>query len=102
MLLFALPTELPELALRAGFEPATEVTAAKRHRPNEMLNNYLREKLRRGTSEESWTTKPLRYGVLSLKATPLPRKVIGSGRDSRPACPLVEEVTLLFHHRCTS
>jgi hypothetical protein len=83
-LLFALPTELPELALRAGFEPTTEVTAANRHRPNEMRNNCAREKLRRGTIEKSWTTKRLLCGVIWFGTTPLPRKVIDSGRDFRP------------------
>jgi hypothetical protein len=58
--------------------------------------------LRRGTSEKSWMTKPLLCGVIWFGTAPLPRKVIGSGRDSVPAHPSVEEVTLFFHHRCNN
>jgi hypothetical protein len=36
-LLFALPTELPGFAPRAGLEPATEVTVAKHHRPRWLI-----------------------------------------------------------------
>jgi hypothetical protein len=97
--------ELLEFAFRVGLEPTTfglRCIRRLRHRPNEMSNNCLREKLRRGTIEKSWMWKPLLCGVFYLEATPRPRKVIGSGRDFGPAHPSLEEVTLLFHHRCNN
>lgn len=96
--------ELPGHSTRAGVEPATSgssgevsVACTTGHRARTFV--HLAQKSRRGTSEKSADSAPLLHGTLYVGTTPPSREVSTSGRSPGLRVLIVEEVTLLFHHR---
>ena len=95
MLLSALPTELPELTRRAGFEPATEVTVAKHHRPGWVKQTTTAIPAPGNKRKEFGTSA--RSSLVNRGNAPAPsRKYSGRYAHLRVTC---GEVTLFCRHR---
>ena len=92
-----------ELALKAGFEPASPAWQAKYPGPTPPAKLFTSgntlQKTRRGTREKSADSAPLARGTVCIGATPPLRELSTTGRSSSCTSFFVEEVTLLYHHR---
>ncbi len=91
-------SELPELALRAGLEPATTGLTGEVSAPYTTGQGGSCKKIPKNCAGE-WAkrvgSEPLLCGAFRFGTTPPPRRAIGSGRDSGPARPCCGSNSLL-------